>query len=99
MPQRGHVKTLIALYARSAAGDGGGVLVAESGAVTLAGELDGNGAAGHGGCACAVGAASLTILDGTALRGNTAAVHGGGLFVGGAWAVLGADLGPHLPPI
>ena len=59
--------------------------------MTLCGELDGNRAAGNGGGAFSVSAASLTLLDGAALRGNAAAGNGGGLFVGGAGAVLGAN--------
>ncbi len=70
------------------------MLVAESGAVTLSGELDDNSAAGNGGGACAVGDAALTLLDGAALRGNTAAGHGGGVYVSGVGAVLGAGLPP-----
>ncbi len=56
----------------------------------LASLLEGNSAAAHGGGVAMLGESLLSLRNGMTLRGNVASLAGGGLFVAGLGATIGA---------
>ncbi len=84
------------LPTRRAAQHGGGVLAHGAAAVTLGGLLEGNEAGGDGGGVAALGGAAVRLASTAHLHANAAQGSGGGAFLAGASATVGAPA-PLMP--